>query len=154
VTSTNRTLIYTAIDSAIAIVEKALPKFNWGASALDAEAIQALNDGSIDIRAAAQNLQQIRNKPEVHHYFASTAFDWATATTRAEAVRKVAKRCGRDMITAQVKAHGGLYVWTCRVDAAEKSGYAIRSYAPHGVPTCDAREYRIVNASGAVAVDD
>jgi hypothetical protein len=36
---------------AMRIIDEALPKFNWGASALDANAISLLNEGAITIRA-------------------------------------------------------------------------------------------------------
>jgi len=36
---------------AMRIIDAALPKFNWGASALDANAISLLNEGAITIRA-------------------------------------------------------------------------------------------------------
>ena len=98
-----------------------------------------------------------------HHFFASTAFNWATASTRAEAVAKVARAAGADLIKRNVKAHGGLYVWTVQVNTPEDQHYTINNYAPNKlivdgqpttvqVPVGRPMEFDIVNTKGHVAV--
>lgn len=105
------------------------------------------------------------DKKQAHHYYASTAFDWAVADTRAEAIARVAKSAGSDGIKRQVKANGGLYVWSCRVELPQSATYTITSYAPDRiivdgketedkVPIGDAKSYRIQNTKGHVAVED
>lgn len=84
------------------------------------------------------------------HYFASTAFNWATASTRAEAIAKVAQDLGADQIKRSIK-HAeckGVYTWTCRVDAPGDTPYSINMYAPVGVPRSAAMEFSIVNTKG------
>lgn len=44
--------VYRALARAARLFEEALPKFNWGASALDANAIQLLNEVPGEVRAA------------------------------------------------------------------------------------------------------
>lgn len=51
---------YEALKLARRMIKEALPKFNWGASALDANAIQLLNETPRVIRAAILALE---NKP-------------------------------------------------------------------------------------------
>lgn len=105
-----------------------------------------------------------------HHFFASTAFNWAVAPTRREAVEKVARAAGAAIIKGNVKAHGGLYVWTCRVDVPQSARYTIANYAPEylvppgedadertsrlAVPRSAVMEFRIQNKDGAVAVPE
>lgn len=58
--SKDTSLIKQLIESntlALRIIDEALPKFNWGASALDANAIQLLNEGAIAIRAASDYIK-------------------------------------------------------------------------------------------------
>lgn len=43
-----------ALQLALRTFDEVLPKFNWGASALDANAIQLLNEAPLSIRAALQ----------------------------------------------------------------------------------------------------
>lgn len=46
-----------ALKLAQRVFDEALPKFNWGASALDANAIQLLNEAPAKIRAAIASLE-------------------------------------------------------------------------------------------------
>ncbi len=105
-------------------------------------------------------------KPE-RHFFASTAFDWAIAETRQEAINRVAKAAGASVIKAQ-GVNGGLYVWTCEVPCAKDSRhYSINHYAPEfylddeGKPDQsqpvdfrNTQQYLIQNTKGHVVVKD
>lgn len=75
-----------------------------------------------------------------HHFFASTAFNWATAPTREEAIAKVARAAGGDIIKRNVKANGGLYCWTTRVDCPAETHYSIHYYQPHKLLDADDNE--------------
>jgi hypothetical protein len=98
---------------------------------------------------------KITNKaPQAHHYFGSTAFNWATGDTRAEVLAKLGRMTGPNELKLQVKAHGGLYVWTCRVNVPEATQYDIESYAPKGVETAAPAEARLVNTKGHVIPND
>lgn len=83
-----------------------------------------------------------------HHYFASSAFGWAVAATRAEAVVAVAREAGSETIARHRKNHGGLYVWSCRVDAPIDTAYQIDEYHPVGVPTAAHLSVRVQTRSG------
>jgi hypothetical protein len=83
-----------------------------------------------------------------YHYFASTAFGWAVAPTRAEAMASVARQAGTDIIKRNTKASGGLYCWTVRVELPQSTSYGINNYAPADVPTADVREFNLVNTKG------
>ena len=91
-----------------------------------------------------------------HHYFATTAFYWAVGATRQEAIDNVARRFSTDEIKAQKKAHGGVYLWTCRVALPQGAQYAIVNYAPQVNPdeVTEVRELRLVNRDGSVKVVD
>ena len=89
-----------------------------------------------------------------HHYFASTAFNWAVAPTRKEALEKVAKAAGTDMMRRQVSVNGGLYVWSCKVNAPQSATYGIVNYAPDGVEYTDTQEAKLVNSKGHLTVLD
>lgn len=94
-------------------------------------------------------------KPKAgHHYFGSTAFNWATGDTRAEVLAKLGRMTGPNELKLQVKAHGGLYVWTCRVNAPADADYQIENYAPKGVETSNVSESRIVNTKGYIVPND
>lgn len=47
-----------ALKRAERLIKEALPKFNWGASALDANAISLLNDVPGEVRAALAKVQR------------------------------------------------------------------------------------------------
>lgn len=83
-----------------------------------------------------------------HHYFASTALNWAKAPTRAEAIAKLAKDLGAPALKQQVKANGGLYVWSCMVHAAQDEPYALEFFAPHGVEWSQSQEGLLQNVKG------
>lgn len=111
-------------------------------------------------------MAKAKTQPEQnYHFFASTAFNWAIGLTRKEALAKLAKDVGAGIIAKQVKAHGGLYVWTCKVLTPIAQTYDINHYAPSyltvdgkstgvRVPTESHDEFRIVTAKGYVAVED
>jgi len=82
------------------------------------------------------------------HYFGSTAFNWVTGTTRQDVLEKLAKLAGAAQIKRSVKSSGGLYAWTCRVEADESAEYSISNYRPTGVPTSSGAEYNILDAKG------
>ena len=98
---------------------------------------------------------KLNDKPEAaHHYFGSTAFNWATGSTRAEVLAKLGKATGPNELKLQVKAHGGLYVWTCRVMVPASTPYEIENFAPVGVETTSGREFRIVSTKGYIVPND
>ena len=82
-----------------------------------------------------------------HHYFGSTAFNWATGKTRKEVLQKLAKAAPSTAIKAQAK-EDGLYAWTVRVDLPESADYAIEYYQPQGVPMGNAQEFGIMTVKG------
>lgn len=84
-----------------------------------------------------------------YHYYASTALSWAVADTREEAIKRVARDAGADIIRANVKAHGGLYAESCRVELPIAAPYEIRMYMPDGVQVSEHETHRITNARGA-----
>lgn len=87
-------------------------------------------------------------------FYAATAFNWATAETRAAAIAKVARDVGADQIKTQVKNNGGLYVWSCRVRAPAGADYEIKFFKPQGVETDRGREHMIQNVKGHVLAED
>lgn len=88
------------------------------------------------------------------HFYGTTAFGWAVATTRQEVLRMLARDAGADTIKRQVKSQGGLYVWTALVDVPKDTHYQIDSYKPQGVPLSDVIEYCLQNAKGVAVVYD
>jgi hypothetical protein len=82
------------------------------------------------------------------HYFGSTAFNWATGTTRAEVLEKLAKSCGSTILKKAIK-QGGLYAWTIRVMVPQESHYDICYFQPVGVECEASQEYNIMSATGA-----
>lgn len=100
-----------------------------------------------------------------HHYYAATAFDWAVAPTRREAIAKVARAGGTDLIKRQIKTNKGMYVWSCRVNTPLAQQYTIHEYQPRhlivdgeptgvAVPLDTPREFRIVSVRGHVIPED
>ena len=83
------------------------------------------------------------------HYYACSAFNWAVAPTRQEAITKLAKDIGADMLKRQVKAVGGLYVRSCEVLLPISAAYDIKDHKPVGVATAHPRGCRVVNVAGA-----
>jgi hypothetical protein len=112
---------------------------------------QLANQRRRNQRAAQKAARLAANPPAVHHFFGSTALNWATGATREEVIAKLARVAGADLIKRQVKAHGGLYCWTCRVDVAQSTNYSINNYAPEGVPTAAAQECNLLNTKGKTA---
>lgn len=114
--------------------------------------------GTLD--SDALELLAIANAPAVtapavtlSHYFGTTAFTWAVAQTREEVIAALARDAGKGIIAAQVKANGGLYCWTVRVDLPQSANYEISYYKPVGVPLADAVAFNIISAKGkAVAL--
>ena len=90
------------------------------------------------------------NTPEpATHIFGSTAFNWAVGATREEVLKRLAAAAGAGIIKANKAKYGGLYAWTCVVDAPQSAHYDIKAYRPVGVPTRDAVEFNLTNAKGA-----
>ena len=95
-----------------------------------------------------------------HHFFASTAFGWSVAPTRQEAIDNLARLAGAEQIKLQVKANGGLYVWSCKVLTPQDQNYTINWYMPDclrdaddnvttvKVPRSDAMAHNIVSVKG------
>lgn len=83
-----------------------------------------------------------------HHYFGSTAFDWAVGATREAVIAKLARAAGSDAIKRNVKASGGLYVWTCVVHLPQSAHYDIESYAPVA-PRSESQAALITTIKGA-----
>lgn len=87
------------------------------------------------------------------HYFGSTAFNWAVGATRQEVIDKLAKWAGNNtgaLAAPAVKKSGGLYCWTCKVNAPIDTQYAIEYFAPKGVDIGDAFECNITNKNGSI----
>lgn len=84
------------------------------------------------------------------HFFGSTAFNWAIGSTRQEVLTKLASMAGADIVKRNVKNAGGLYAWTCKVEAPRSTTYEISFYQPAGVPTSDGMEFSIQNKHGHV----
>lgn len=93
------------------------------------------------------------NTPAVaapHHFFASTPFNWATGTTRQEAINKVAKAAGADAIRRM--GAKGLYTWTAKVLAPINQEYSINHFAPQGVEIAATMEFNIMSVKGYVTL--
>jgi hypothetical protein len=87
------------------------------------------------------------------HYFASSAFHWATGKSRASALAKLARDTGST--TLKTFTGSGLPVWTCCVLAPLNAEYGIRDYAPYGVEVERAQSFRLHTVKGYVTpVDD
>lgn len=89
------------------------------------------------------------------HYFASTAYGWSRADTRAEAIAKVARQAGSGFFKG-VKGRPAptLYVWTCKVNAPKDAVYSIDFYMPTVVGIEAAMEFEIVSVDGHVVPRD
>ena len=72
------------------------------------------------------------------HFFASCALGWATASTRDEAIKKLAQYNYSDfkysVDSIRKKGEIGTYIWTCEVMVNEDTEYKIEFYAPANVP--------------------
>lgn len=86
--------------------------------------------------------------PPAYHFFASNAFAWGVGLTRDEAIANCARGAGADLIKTNVKAHGGMYVWSCRVDVPKSTQYDIANYRPEGVPISTGRHHHVLNVKG------
>ena len=101
-------------------------------------------------------------KPEEDfHFYAATPYSWATASTRQEAITKVAIEAGKDTIdNAKKNGKHGLIVYTTRVLHPESESYSIQFYVPtnlsNGDPVKKDKEqvYYIVNTKGHVMVHE
>ena len=100
-----------------------------------------------------------------YHYYATIAFGWAVAPTREEAIASVARQAGTDIIKRNVKAHGGLYCWSCRVELPQEAHYSINFYQPEfitrdgktteeRVPLSKVIEANIQNLKGHLVIVD
>lgn len=99
------------------------------------------------------------------HYYATCAFGWAVAPTRAQAIKDMSSYVGSDLIKRQVNSQKGLYCWSCRVMLPQEATYTVNEYMPYfitkdGKPT-DKRvpidrviEGRVQNVKGHMVVED
>jgi hypothetical protein len=87
------------------------------------------------------------------HFYGCTAFNWAVGETREAVIAKLARDVGAQLIRRQVANQGGVYVWTCVVEADIKASYDIENYCPKGVKWHGAQEHRIQNARGAFVAE-
>lgn len=93
------------------------------------------------------------NEAQQHHYFGSTGLFWATGSTRQEVIQKLAKRLSDNtnlLLAGAVKKSGGVYCWTCRVNAPEDANYGISNYAPRDVDWGNTLEFNITSKNGDV----
>lgn len=67
-----------------------------------------------------------------HHYYASTAYGWATAGTRDEAIKKVIRDIGVSTLKRH-KPNGGVKAVVCRVDLPEAAHYTISDHLPNKI---------------------
>jgi hypothetical protein len=84
------------------------------------------------------------------HYFGSTAYHWVVGETRQEVLNELSRMAGADLIKRHVKEHGGLYCWTCRVDAPRSAKYDIAWFQPSGVAVSQGLHFNIMNTKGHV----
>lgn len=97
--------------------------------------------------------KKAENQPVVaqgHHFYGTSAYNWATGSSRQEVIDKLAREAGTDAIKRNVKATGGLYCWTCRVELPQSAHYQISFFQPQGVPVSDFLEVNIVSVGGGV----
>lgn len=87
-----------------------------------------------------------------HHYFASSAFGWATAETRDKAIAKLARMDAVEI--RRLLPTGGLLVYTVCVNLPPDTPYDIENYAPSTmndgtpVPKEDVVYFRVVTPKG------
>lgn len=87
------------------------------------------------------------------HYFATCALAWATGSTPADAIKKLARSLDPAMIR-RCLSDGGVYVWTCRVELPPNASYSINFYKPEKqddgtpVPLSDACDWALLTAKG------
>jgi hypothetical protein len=99
------------------------------------------------------------------HYFATTAYAWAPGLTRKQAIEACARLSGKSVIdlSTQKGAEGGLYFWSCRVNAPLSTLFTINNYRPEfvidpitkhptkkRVDTCAILVGRMVNTRGHI----
>lgn len=82
------------------------------------------------------------------HFFGTTPFNWATGSTRAEVLKKLGIACGSSILKSAVSNSGGLYAWTCKVNAPADAHYEIEYYKPVGVEWEASAECLIQNNKG------
>jgi hypothetical protein len=89
------------------------------------------------------------------HFFACFGMGWATAATREEAIDKLINSFRSEfkaMAANQIKANEpGAYIWTCQVNAPEKTPYRIEFFQPKGVETEAHREVFVTRVTAKVA---
>lgn len=112
---------------------------------LDAAGIKALMEAN-GYEVPAQII--IQNAAEAVHYYATNAFGWATGLTLEEALVKLGRSTGSDLIKRQ--KGGRLYTWTCRVMAPADAAYRISNYVPVGMELEDVRTFDMVSPKGFV----
>lgn len=88
-----------------------------------------------------------------YHYFASTAFSWATAPTAQEAIDIVANNSMVKTICAR-KKDNTVMVGVCRVETSATAEYEINHHTPVGVPISKPQHYDIVSHKGYIRLID
>jgi len=61
------------------------------------------------------------------HYYGSTNYNWATASTEQEVLARLARYAGASLVK---RCEGGMNARTCRVELPESAQYTIRNYTP------------------------
>ena len=87
-----------------------------------------------------------------HHYFASHAMGFATGVTRKGAVLNLAEKHHLYSMKSWVMnchkaGEPGVYIWSCKVNAAEDEDYKIEWFQPVGVEVEDGREHFVTYAT-------
>jgi hypothetical protein len=80
------------------------------------------------------------------HYFANHALGWAVGDTREEAVENLANQhhyfsMGKWLRNVHKAGEPGIYIWSCKVNAAKDAPYKIEWFMPVGVDIEDGREH-------------
>lgn len=98
-----------------------------------------------------------------HHWYASTVYDWITAATKEQVIKKLARISG-SMIT---RTERGLSAVVCRVELPERAHYRISEYLPSKitkedgvnemrkgelVPLSEVENIRLLNTKGKYEV--
>lgn len=82
------------------------------------------------------------------HYYAACVYNWAVASTPAEAMAKLAKDLGPDTIKRAVTKNGGLTCFVIKVHAPIEAEYKILNYLPVGIETSGGYSVQLLNTKG------
>lgn len=111
-----------------------------------------------------KNQEQEQGQEQQHHYFGATFFNWTTASTREEVVKKLAKEAGAEGVKLLAKNYGGLPCVTYKVKLPKGAHYTIEEFRPHTiinegrktdepVPLTAKEKCLILNTKGKVALE-